>query len=61
MSVSNDESSRVRPTLYDMNPNELEYYTFMISLKTVLEVVMFCPQKCVFQMKQKICMLKHLI
>ena len=28
----NDEPCVVRPTLIDMNPNELKYYPFMISL-----------------------------
>ena len=28
----NDEPCMVRPTLIDMNPVELEYYSFMISL-----------------------------
>ena len=28
----NDEPCMVRPTIIDMNPNELRYYLFMISL-----------------------------
>ena len=28
----NDEPCMVRPTLIDINPNELKYYRFMISL-----------------------------
>ena len=28
----NDEPCMIRPTLIDMNPNELKYYSFMISL-----------------------------
>ena len=28
----NDEPRMARPTLIDMNPNELKYYPFMISL-----------------------------
>ena len=28
----NDEPCMARPTLIDMNPNELKYYPFMISL-----------------------------
>ena len=27
----NDEPCMVRPTLIDMNPNEIKYYSFMIS------------------------------
>ena len=34
----NDEASMVRPSFIDMNPVELKYYPFMISLN-VLEVV----------------------
>ena len=28
----NDEPCMIRPTIIDMNPNELRYYLFMISL-----------------------------
>ena len=30
--ILNDQSCMVRPTLIDMNPVELKYYPFMISL-----------------------------
>ena len=29
----NDEPCIVRPTIINMNPNELKYYAFLISLK----------------------------
>ena len=32
MSVMNHQPSMARPTLMNMNPNELKYYPFMISL-----------------------------
>ena len=56
----NDETCMVRPTLIDMNPVELKYYPFTISLNK-------CTGSCnvlskyVFQKKQKAYMLKHLI
>ena len=56
----NDEASMVRPSFIDMNPVELKYYPFMISLN-VLEVVISYLLKYVFQKKQKTYMLKHLI
>ena len=43
----NDESFMVRPAIIDMNPNDLKYYPFMISLN-VLEVVMSYLQKYLF-------------
>ena len=57
----NDEPCMVRPTPIDMNPDELKYYSFMISLNKCTEVVTSYPQKYVFQKKQKTVMLKHLI
>ena len=49
----NDEPCMVRTTLIDMNPVELQYYPFMISLGELLEVVMSHSQKYVFQKKLK--------
>ena len=38
----------VRPTLIDMNPNELEYYSFMISLnRSTKSCNVFLPKICV--------------
>ena len=33
-----NESCMVRPTLFNMNPNELKYYPFMISLNKCTEI-----------------------
>ena len=49
----NDEPCMVRPTLIDLNTANLKYYPFVISFKNVMEVVMSCCQKYVFQKKQK--------
>ena len=49
----NDEPCMVRPSLINMNPNELKYYPFMIRSKDALEVVMYYLQKDVFQKIQK--------
>ena len=50
----------VRPSLIDMNPNELEYYTFMIILDRCTGSCNVLSPKNVFQMKQKIYMLKSI-
>ena len=44
-----------RPTLIDLNPIELNYYPFMITLENVMEVVILLIiylQKYVFKIKQ---------
>ena len=47
----NDESCKVRPTLIDINPVELKYYPFMISLNkctgsfNVLSPKMYVPKE----------------
>ena len=52
----------VRPTYTDRNPLELKYYPFMISLsKCTGSCNVLSPKKNVFQKKQKIKILKHLI
>ena len=57
----NDEPCMVRPTLTDMNPLQLKYYPFMISLnKCIGSCNVLSPKKNVFQKKQKIKTLKHL-
>ena len=43
----NDEPCMVRPTLINLNPVELKYYPFMISLNKLLEAVLSYLQKCV--------------
>ena len=44
----NDEPCIVRPTLTDMNPNELKYYPFMISLnKRTDSYNVLSPKRCV--------------
>ena len=55
----NNESSIIRPTLIDLNPDELKYYRFMIRLVyiNVVGFLMSYLRKYVHQ-KQK---LKHLI
>ena len=47
-----------RPTVIDLNSVELKYYPFMIGLN-VVEIVMSCFQKYMFQKKRD--MLKYLI
>ena len=49
----NNEPCMVRPTLDDMNPVELKYYPFMISLNKCTGIAMCYLQKYVFQKKQK--------
>ena len=48
-----DEPWMVRPTLIDLNPVELNYYSFMISLDECSGSCMFYLQNYVFQKKQK--------
>ena len=50
----NDDPCMFRPTLIDLNPVELKYYPFMISLDScnVMETVISYLLKCVFQKKQ---------
>ena len=44
----NDEPCMVRPTIIDMNPNELRYYLFMISLnKCTGSCKVLSPKICV--------------
>ena len=44
----NDKSCMVRPNIIDMNPNELKYYSFMISLnKCTGSCNVFSPKICV--------------
>ena len=57
----NDKPCMVRPTLIDMNLLELIYYPFMISLNKCTGNCHSYLQKYVFQKKQKIQILKHLI
>ena len=45
----NDALCMVRPTIIDLNPAELKYYPFMISLDKCGGSCMFCHQKYVFQ------------
>ena len=42
----------IRPTIIYLNPVELKYYPFLISLDKVMEVVISYLQKYVFQKKQ---------
>ena len=49
----NDVPCMVRPTLIDMNPVELKYYSFIISLNKCTGSVMSYLQKYMFQKKQK--------
>ena len=51
MSVLNDESCMLRPTLIDLNPIKLKYYPFMISLDKSTGSCNI--SKNVFQKKQK--------
>ena len=61
MSVWNDETCMVRPILIDLNPVELKYYPFMISLdKCTGSCNILSPKICVSKEK-KTKMLKHLI
>ena len=47
MSVLNDEPCMVRLTLIDMNPNELKYYSFIISLnKCIGSCKVLSPKIC---------------
>ena len=61
MSFLNDEPCIVRPTLIDLNPAELKYYQFTISLnKCTGSCNVLSPQICV-QKETKDIMLKHII
>ena len=52
----------VRPTLIDMNPVELKYFQFMISLnKCTGSCNILSPKILIIKRKQKTHMLKHLI
>ena len=53
----NDEPRMVRPTLIDMNPNELKYYPFMIGLnKCTGSCNVLSPKTCVPKKnKRRIC------
>ena len=51
----NNEPCMIRPTLIDLNPVELNYYPFMISLDKCREVVIL------LRVKQKTWMLMYLI
>ena len=52
----------VRPTLIDMNPNELKYYPFIISLnKCTGSCNVLFPKICVPKETKDIYILKHLI
>ena len=44
----NDEPCMVRPTLIDLNPVELKYYPFMISLNKFTGSCEFLPSKLSF-------------
>ena len=57
----NDEQCVVRPTLINMNPVELKYYPFMISLnKCAGSCIILSPKICILK-ETKTYMLKHLI
>ena len=43
----------VRPSLIDVNPNELKYYSFMIKLNKCIVSCNVLSQKYVLQKKQK--------
>ena len=49
----NDEPCMVRPTLINMNPVELKYHPFMISLNKCAGICNVYLQKYVYQKKQK--------
>ena len=49
----NDEPRRVRPTLINMNPGELKYYPFMISLNKCTGSYKFLSSKICVSKKQK--------
>ena len=51
----NNEPCMIRPTLIDLNPVELNYYPFLISLDKCREVVIL------LRVKQKTWMLMYLI
>ena len=57
----NEQPCIVRPTLVDMNLNELKYYLFIISLNKHTVSCNVYLQTYVFQKKQKTYMLKYLI
>ena len=56
----NDEPFMVRPTLIDINPDELKYYPFMISLNKCTGRCNVLSPMC-SKKKQKKYILKHLI
>ena len=57
----NDEPCMVRPNLIDMNPVELKYYPFMISLNKCTESFNVLSPKICVPKETKDIMMKHLI
>ena len=57
----NDEPCIIRPILIDLNPFELKYYPFMISLGKCTGSCNVLSPKYVFQKKQKTEMFQNLI
>ena len=57
----NEQPCIVRPTLFDMNLNELKYDLFIINLNKRTVSCNVYLQTYVFQKKQKTYMLKYLI
>ena len=52
----NDERCKVRPTIFDMNPNELTFCPSMISLNTFTGIFnALSPKICVPKEKKHIC------
>ena len=49
----NDKPCMVRPSLTDLNPVELKYYPFMISLDKCTGIFNVFSPKNIFQKKQK--------
>ena len=49
----NGEPCMVKPTLVNMSPVELKYYSFMISLNTCAKISMSYLQMYVFRKKQR--------
>ena len=51
----NDEPCMVRPTLINLNPVELKYYPFMISLDKFTGSCLFSKNKCSKRNKRHKC------